>query len=154
MAIITAGACRRKLVRILVDALFRSGDARQLEHFDGLLLGRVLIQALVENDSLYHLGRDLQKRVEGGHRILEDHGNLVAPYLTYLRLGHGEKILAVEKDLSPAILPGGVGMRLMTDRFVTLLPEPDSPTIPRVSPLCRSKLTPSTAFTRPSSTVK
>src|SRR5919198_113845 len=39
----------------------------------------------------------------------------------------------------------------MIDRQVTLLPEPDSPTIPRVWPRSREKLTPSTALTMPSS---
>ena len=34
----------------------------------------------------------------------------------------------------------------MIDRFVTDLPDPDSPTMPSVSPRLRSKLTPSTAF--------
>ena len=43
---------------------------------------------------------------------------------------------------------------LITERLVTLLPDPDSPTMPRVSPLRSSKLTPSTAFTMPSSVLK
>src|SRR5689334_17416078 len=37
---------------------------------------------------------------------------------------------------------------------VTLLPQPDSPTTPSVSPLRSEKSTPSTAFTRPSITWK
>ena len=40
------------------------------------------------------------------------------------------------------------------DRQVRLLPEPDSPTSPRVSPACRSKLTLSTARTVPRETRK
>jgi hypothetical protein len=39
-------------------------------------------------------------------------------------------------------------------RLATLLPEPDSPTMPRVSPLPSSKETPSTALTIPSSVLK
>src|SRR5258707_9130708 len=39
----------------------------------------------------------------------------------------------------------------MIDLAQTLLPEPDSPTMPSVSPACRSKLTPSTARTGPES---
>ncbi len=34
----------------------------------------------------------------------------------------------------PAILPGGVGIRRMIESAVTLLPQPDSPTMPSVSP--------------------
>ncbi len=39
------------------------------------------------------------------------------------------------KSTSPAaILPGGLGMRRMTERRLTLLPHPLSPTMPSVSP--------------------
>ena len=34
----------------------------------------------------------------------------------------------------PTMRPGGVGISRMIDRFVTDLPEPDSPTMPSVSP--------------------
>src|SRR5512132_1092820 len=50
---------------------------------------------------------------------------------------------------SPETLPPRASP--MIDRQVTLLPEPDSPTIPRVWPRSREKLTPSTALTMPSS---
>src|SRR5579863_980990 len=45
-------------------------------------------------------------------------------------------------------------MSRMIDSAVTLLPEPDSPTMPSVSPRCRSKLSPLTARTMPSSVAK
>src|SRR2546421_482313 len=45
-------------------------------------------------------------------------------------------------------------MRRMIERFVTDFPEPDSPTMPKVSPRFRSKLMPSTALTVPSSVSK
>src|SRR5918994_1491950 len=47
-----------------------------------------------------------------------------------------------------ATYPGGSISRMM-DREVTLLPEPDSPTMPRLDPAAMPKLTPSTAFTTP-----
>src|SRR5437773_12003581 len=50
--------------------------------------------------------------------------------------------------LPPTILPGS-GTRRRTDSAVTVLPLPDSPTMPRVSPLPTSRLTPSNAFTVP-----
>src|SRR4051794_21521854 len=49
------------------------------------------------------------------------------------------------------IRPGGVGIRPSSASVETLLPEPDSPTIPSVSPGKRSYETPSTAWTIPSS---
>jgi hypothetical protein len=55
--------------------------------------------------------------------------------------------------LPPAIRPGGWTSR-MIERAVTDLPLPDSPTSPSVSPARTSKLTSSTAFTRPAGTSK
>src|SRR5437870_11509897 len=52
------------------------------------------------------------------------------------------------------ILPGGSGINRMIERLATVFPDPDSPTIPKVSPRRRAKLTPSTAFTTPSSVPK
>src|SRR5262249_58194825 len=56
--------------------------------------------------------------------------------------------------ISPStIRPGRSTMRKI-ERAVTLLPQPLSPTMPSVPPGATSKLTPSTAFTRPSSCAK
>src|SRR5947207_15556080 len=46
--------------------------------------------------------------------------------------------------------PGGDGMRRRIDSAVTLLPQPDSPTIAKVSPGMTWNETPSTARTMPS----
>src|SRR4249919_241265 len=54
--------------------------------------------------------------------------------------------------ISPlSIRPGGFGIRRSTDSAVTLLPDPDSPTIASVSPGSRWNDTPSTAVTVPRS---
>ncbi len=50
--------------------------------------------------------------------------------------------------LPPTMRPGGVGIRSMPSPIV-VLPQPDSPTTPRVSPGARLKLIPSTARTGP-----
>src|SRR6266567_6413019 len=47
--------------------------------------------------------------------------------------------------------PSLAGSRRIMDSAVTLLPQPDSPTIPTVSPACTDRLTPSTARVMPSS---
>src|SRR5205823_5506610 len=51
--------------------------------------------------------------------------------------------------LPPTILPPGCGTSRSSDRLVMVLPEPDSPTMPSVSPGATVKLTPSTALTTP-----
>src|SRR5215470_4979943 len=55
---------------------------------------------------------------------------------------------------SPSNCAFGSMMSRITDIIVTLLPEPDSPTMPRVSPSETLKETPSTARTTPSSVRK
>src|SRR6185503_4180593 len=52
------------------------------------------------------------------------------------------------------ILPGGFGTSRVSESAVTLLPQPDSPTSPSVSPWPSTKLTSSTARTTPSGVKK
>src|SRR5215468_2046799 len=57
--------------------------------------------------------------------------------------------------ISPAtIRPGGIAISLSTESAVTVLPQPDSPTTPRVSPRSMARSTPSTASSMPSSVAK
>ena len=56
--------------------------------------------------------------------------------------------------LPETIFPGGMGINLIKESMVTDFPQPDSPTIPRVSPFLRSKEIPSTALTVPQRVVK
>src|SRR6516225_10185479 len=53
--------------------------------------------------------------------------------------------------LPPAMRPGGLAMSRMRARPVTDLPDPDSPTMTRVSPLAMLKERPSTAVRTPAS---
>ena len=57
-------------------------------------------------------------------------------------------------SLPSPISAGGMSSRRMIVIAVTLLPDPDSPTIPSVCPRPSEKLTPSTAGTVPSMTLK
>src|ERR1700749_534603 len=56
--------------------------------------------------------------------------------------------------IAPAIFPGGSGISRRIDIAVTDLPQPDSPTIPSVSPALMWNDTPSTARTTPSGVPK
>jgi hypothetical protein len=57
--------------------------------------------------------------------------------------------------ISPATMrAGGMARSFITVSAVTLLPQPDSPTTPSVSPRSSAKSTPSTACTIPSSVAK
>src|SRR5207237_8859362 len=59
------------------------------------------------------------------------------------------------KRISPeTFFPGGSRINRIIERFATDFPDPDSPTMPRVSPRLSLKVIPSTALTVPSSVSK
>ena len=86
-------------VGILGHALFGVVDADQLQHvhrpFPGLFLRDLVIVAL---QRLHQLVADGVDRVKAGHRVLEDHGDILAPDVAHLLLVVGEQVLPVERD--------------------------------------------------------
>src|SRR5688500_10117671 len=77
-----------------------------------------------------------------------------SPRRSRRRAGDAFSRSSPSSSTSPAILPGGVGTRPMIDSAVTLFPQPDSPTMPKVRPRSSVKSTPSTARTSPRSEAK
>ena len=74
-------------------------------------------------------------RVERGHGLLEDHGDAVAADLAHLRLAQrGPGPGRSNRIWPPAMRPAGLGSRRRMESAVTLLPQPLSPTRPKVSP--------------------
>ena len=69
------------LVRKLVQPLFRGADVDHLEQLEGSLPGLLFAHAHVVPQHFGDLGADAEQRVEGCHRVLEDHGDLLAPHL-------------------------------------------------------------------------
>ena len=73
-------------------------DADQLQHLTGLFLSlrsRYLFMGL---DGLRNLLSHGHNRVQRGHRILENHGNMLSPDFPYLILVHFQNIFSVIKD--------------------------------------------------------
>jgi hypothetical protein len=81
-----------------------------------------------------HLAPDRQNRVQRGHRLLEDHRDLVAADLLDVAFADRRQVEIAVADLAGGDAPGREGISRMIDSAVTLLPEPDSPTIAKVSP--------------------
>ena len=73
-------------------------------------------------------------RIQGGHGLLENHGNLLSPDMAHLFFRQIQQIDALKLIRPPTIRPGGSLISPMTESTETLFPLPDSPTIPRVSP--------------------
>jgi hypothetical protein len=80
-----------------------------LEQFDDALAGGVLVHLQVELQGLADLAADGQHRVERGHRVLEDHGDLFAPDLAHLVLVQIEQVLAAKVDFALDDFAGGLG---------------------------------------------
>ncbi len=94
-----------ELVRIGVEPLFRVTDADLLEEFQRPRPRRLLAHAAMQLQDFHHLLRDRVQRVERGHRLLEDHGDLVAAHLPQLLLVGLQQVLSFEQDL-PAWMAG------------------------------------------------
>jgi hypothetical protein len=68
----------RQLVRIAVQHLFGVGQAHFLQQLAGRLARARARQLLVQHDGLDDLVADGEHRVQRGHRLLEDHRDVVA----------------------------------------------------------------------------
>jgi hypothetical protein len=87
-------------VRVLLEALFGVRDADQLEQLHGAFGGLASRHAEVLFQALDDLAPHAHRRVERGHRVLEDHRYLRPPDVEHALLGELEKVLALEDDLA------------------------------------------------------
>ena len=88
-----------QLVRVIVHAPLRRGDADARQRLDRELVGFPPALALVQHEHLGDLPAHRRDRVQRRHRLLEDHGDAIAAQLPLLGRG---KVL----DL-PALKPDG-----------------------------------------------
>ena len=76
-----------ELVRVVVDALLGGRDADQLQQLDGARSRPARsVMFRCSCSDFADLAADGQHRVERGHRVLEDHGDLVAADMAHLVL--------------------------------------------------------------------
>jgi hypothetical protein len=85
-------------VRVLVDPLLGQRNANLTEQFDRLGQRLAAGHALVGLERLGDLQADPHHRVEAGHRLLEDHRDVIAPDLPQLVVGRRGQLSAVELD--------------------------------------------------------
>jgi hypothetical protein len=92
-------------VRIVMEAAAGAGDADLLQDPQRRSIGLRPVHAAVVAQRLGHLEADGQHRVEAGHRLLEDHRDVVAAHLAHRRLGQGQQVAVVQEDLAldPAV---------------------------------------------------
>src|SRR5439155_1396425 len=71
-------------MRVIVDATLRLRDPHHLEQLDRALCRCPAVHLQVQFEGFRELAADGQHRVEGSHRLLEDHAYLVAAYVADL----------------------------------------------------------------------
>jgi hypothetical protein len=97
---------------------------------------------------------DREDRIKGGHRVLEDHRDLIAADLPELFLFMPTSSSPSKTTEDPGLILPGATRICMIEAAVTDLPEPDSPTMPRILPFSRLKEIPATERTSPAGTLK
>jgi hypothetical protein len=129
-----------EFVRVLVEV--GAAQAHRIQRLGGAftLLGRA--RAVQHGQRFGHRLQHLAPRVQAAVRVLEDHLEAGARAAQCGRHPAHVQVLPVEQHLS-----GAGRSSAITSRASVLLPEPDSPTSPRLRPRCSVKLTPASACT-------
>ena len=94
-----------ELVGVGAEGLLRVGQLHELEHAQGAEPGFVGRDLAVQPDGLHDLGAHRVDRVQGRHRLLEDHGDFLAADRPDVRLVRPQQLLSGELDASghPAV---------------------------------------------------
>ena len=90
-----------QLEGVVIEALLRVGHLHARKRLDGDVAGFGLVDILVQEDGLGDLFADGTDRAERGHRLLEDHRDLIAANIA--------KLAAVRFELGDVDDVGGVG---------------------------------------------
>ena len=96
-----------RLMGILHIAL--GGDAHHFQHLHGLVHGFLLAAMLMQGHHLGDLVAHGHQRVQSGHGVLEDHGDLLAADAAHLLFRQLQQILSIQDDLAVQDLRGRVG---------------------------------------------
>jgi hypothetical protein len=122
-----------ELVRVVVDPLARLGDPHEAEQVDGPIKRLGLGDVPVGANRLHELAPDLVEGMQGGQRVLEDHRDVVAAHPAHLLVRRVSRSRP-SKTARPEMSALCERVRPMIVRLETLLPDPDSPTIPSTLP--------------------
>src|SRR5881275_3043952 len=90
----------RELMRVVVDPLFRPRDSDLRQQVDRSPARLALLQVVVRVELLLDLPADRVHRVQRGHRVLEDHRDLLAADLAHRVLREAHQVAALVDDLA------------------------------------------------------
>ena len=91
-----------KFMGVRMDAFGRIWNADFGERINGAVESKFAVAVLVNGERFCQLRADLHERVEGSHRVLEDHRDALTTDFAELAFGDFQKINAAEKRL-PAV---------------------------------------------------
>ena len=94
-----------ELVGVVLGPL--RADPHEPQHLVGAVPDLPPLQVRVQGDHLHDLLLDGHDGVQGGHGVLEDHGDLAAAHVAPLRVRHLSDVLPLEQDLAARDLAGG-----------------------------------------------
>ena len=86
-----------ELVRVLIEAAVRVGDADEVEQLAGARSSSIAVHVEVDLERLHDLLADRQHRIERCHRLLENHGDVAAPERGHLRFRDFRQVAALEQ---------------------------------------------------------
>ena len=92
-----------------VEALFRVAQAHLAQQLQAALADLLLGHRAVHAQRLRQLPADAQARVQGGHRLLEDHGDVAAAQAADLLVVQVQQVLIVEQHPAADDAPGRAG---------------------------------------------
>ncbi|MNI33701.1 hypothetical protein D3C73_876610 [compost metagenome] len=108
-------------MRVGGQALFRLADADLVEQFQYAAAGGATHHRLVHFQNLADLPLDRVQRIERGHRLLEDHRDVVAAHMAQFRFRCLQEILALKQYFARGVACGRIGQKLQDgigrDRF-------------------------------------
>lgn len=94
------------LVRVFVHPFLRVGNPHVSKHLYGPFPGLAPGHPLMRADRLHDLVADRENRVEARHRVLKNHGDVIAPDLLHVFLARHKKVSPFEEDLAFRIKAG------------------------------------------------
>jgi hypothetical protein len=90
-----------EVMGVLPQSTFRLGYANHLKQFDGPRGGLVARQTEMGSHRFRELNPNTEQGVEGGHRLLEHHGDPAAPDLSNFFLADVPQVTLLEQDSAP-----------------------------------------------------
>ena len=96
-----------ELVRVLLGASLGVRDLDEAKHLQGALARLRPTDMAVKHEGFGDLVADLQDRIERRHRLLKDHGDIVAADGAHLGFAEGHEVAAEQPDAAADDFPRG-----------------------------------------------